>query len=224
MSFQVPFHLLEQLLCSLTGQPENARLWGRIASVFYFSLGCVLGALVLYRYFGKKPGMVALYAVIMTFSLFHIEQSRYGTGDAISFFLLTAAVFASALFLEKDKKWFLFLSGFAVGALGRRQIPAVVLSSLSRGGAGALQTCPECAPPAYALPGGRVVCRNRNRLSVVFSLRAGQPGLYSGSHIPRALLLYGFRATAPKSGRRWSISSRCLFISSFIPTFRFRCP
>lgn len=121
--FQVPFHLLEQLLCSLTGQPENARLWGRIASVFYFSLGCVLGALVLYRYFGKKPGMVALYAVIMTFSLFHIEQSRYGTGDAISFFLLTAAVFASALFLEKDKKWFLFLSGFAVGALAAVKYP-----------------------------------------------------------------------------------------------------
>lgn len=131
--FQLPFHLLDKVLCSLSGQPENPRLWGRIASVVYYMLGCLLGALLLYRYFDKRPRVIAIYALVMTFALFHIEQSRYGTGDAISFFLLMGAIWVTALYLEKGLSSYLLFAGLTVGGLAAVKYPQLYFVVLPLG-------------------------------------------------------------------------------------------
>jgi len=94
-------------------------LSGRIAAVFYFTVGAVLGCVIIYRFFSKKKLPIAIYGLIMVFSLFHEEQSRYGTGDAISLFLLMAIILltASALNSKRNRIFFLYLSYAVSGML-----------------------------------------------------------------------------------------------------------
>jgi len=54
----------------------------------------VIGCLILRRFLHCGSKTLLLYALIMIFSLLHIEQSRYGTGESISFFLLMLLLFS----------------------------------------------------------------------------------------------------------------------------------
>lgn len=120
--FQIPFHLLAECFPSV----QNAQLWGRIASVFYFCVACVIGCLILRQFLCCGSKALHFYALIMIFSLLHIEQSRYGTGESISFFLLMLLLYATscALTARYDVPW-LMLSGLCVGALGAVKYPQV---------------------------------------------------------------------------------------------------
>lgn len=122
--FQMPFHLLSDGVARLTGRAQSARLWGRIASVFYFAAGCVPGCAVLRRFWHCRLRGILVYALIMGFGLLHIEQSRYGTGEAISFFLLMLIVYATLVAIRSQRSTpFFCLACFAAGAMGAVKYP-----------------------------------------------------------------------------------------------------
>ena len=127
---QVPFHILTAIINRLAGADISPRLSGRIAAVFYFTVGAVLGCVVFRRFFSKKPLPLAVYAAAVVFSLIHIEQSRYGTGDAISFALLMAVIFLTASALTAEKHAFLRLLSafFLCGTLSAVKYPLIYFS------------------------------------------------------------------------------------------------
>ena len=117
---QLPFHIAASLFRHATGIDLSLRLRGRIASILYFVFGAVLGSLLEYRFIGKNKSSVLAYFLILVFSVMHIEQSRYGTGDPISFFLMMAILYLTAIGVEKSKKkrWLPWLcAGFLCGLL-----------------------------------------------------------------------------------------------------------
>lgn len=117
--FQAPFYLFGKLLNNV-GLNIPERAFGRVSSVFYFSLGAAIGAILLFRFLKAQKVHFAVYAAIMVFSLLHIEQSRYATGDAISLFLIMLIIYLSALALQQnDTKAYrrLVLASGVVGAL-----------------------------------------------------------------------------------------------------------
>ena len=85
---QLPFHIVAAAIYNLFGKKLSMQLCGRVASIFYFCCGAICGMIIEYRHFGKNRKSVLAYGLILLFSIMHIEQSRYGTGDAISFFLI----------------------------------------------------------------------------------------------------------------------------------------
>ena len=101
---------------------------GRIAAVFYFTVGAVLGCVVLYRYFTKNIASLAIYSAIIVFSIIHITQSRYGTADAITFPLLMAVILLTALSLEQNTHRYLYIAAafFMSGALCAVKYPLIV--------------------------------------------------------------------------------------------------
>lgn len=105
---QAPFHaaahIAAQALHKTTDPLVLGRLSGRAAAVFYFSAGACMGALVLWRFLSRRRSALAIYAATIVFSLMHLEQSRYGTGDAVSFCLLMVIVLLSALSLNGGKR------------------------------------------------------------------------------------------------------------------------
>lgn len=117
--FQAPFYLLGKLLNN-AGLNILERAFGRISAVFYFSLGAVIGVILLFRFLKAQKVHFAVYAAIIIFSLLHIEQSRYATGDAISMFLIMLIIYLSALALQQNEaktyRWLVSASG-VVGAL-----------------------------------------------------------------------------------------------------------
>ena len=127
---QVPFHILTAIINRLAGADISPRLSGRIAAVFYFTVGAVLGCVVFRRFFSKKSLPLAVYAAAAVFSLIHIEQSRYGTGDAISFALLMAVIFLTASALTAEKHAFLRLLSafFLCGTLSAVKYPLIYFS------------------------------------------------------------------------------------------------
>lgn len=93
----LPFHIASAFFSHITGAGSiDIQLLDRIASTFYFTMGSVCAAMTVYKFFSKKPVYVLASLLISTFSIMHIEQSRYGTGDSISFFLLSLIIFISA--------------------------------------------------------------------------------------------------------------------------------
>jgi len=117
---QLPFHMAAALLRHCIGIDLSMRLCGRIASVFYFFLGSIVGIKMAYRYFGKNMKSVISYAAIMFFSIMHIEQSRYGTGDAISFFLIMEILYLTLIGLNEcncGKIIYWLFNGFLTGLL-----------------------------------------------------------------------------------------------------------
>ena len=124
---QMPFQMLRQLVLRLVHSVSDtqffgAHITGRLASVLYFSLGAILGCTLL-RIIQKKKLPIVLYAITIVFSLFQIEQSRYGTGEASSFFLLMAMLNCLALYLRSSKVGFLVAAAFISGALGGVKYP-----------------------------------------------------------------------------------------------------
>ena len=155
--FQMPFQFAGRVVSLLSsgGATESdqnlvKKEAGRIASVFYFSMGFLLGAVILWRNFGRRLSAVFLYCLTMLFSLFQIEQSRYGTGDPISFFLLTAILFAIDLFLREKNGFYLYLSSFCAGILTAVKFP-LVFFAVFPAGALALYVRQKDAPKASAL-------------------------------------------------------------------------
>ena len=130
--FQLPFHILTAVINRLCSAGISPRLSGRIADVFYFTIGVALGGVIIYRFFSKKPVYTALYGLIAVFSLLHIEQSRYGTGDAISLFLLMSVVLltASGLSAEKRRGMHVAFAVFAAGAAGAVKYPLVIFAAI----------------------------------------------------------------------------------------------
>lgn len=107
--YQLPIHVLTAIINRIFDAGISPRLSGRIAAVFYFTLGAVLGLVLIYRFFSKKPIYSVLYGLTIIFSLFHIEQSRYGTGDAISYFLLMAIILLTATAISAQRRNLLYL-------------------------------------------------------------------------------------------------------------------
>lgn len=118
--FHVPFQMIAECVEHSTGLEQNPQLYGRIAAVFYFAAGSIIGWTILQNYLKGSKLALACYALIMVFSLLHIEQSRYGTGDSISFFLLMLLLllcFKTFEATERGKLWLLASAGFCVGSL-----------------------------------------------------------------------------------------------------------
>lgn len=124
--FHLPFHLLAKIVSHITGVQQNLQIYGRIASVFYFSLAALLGMLIMWKYLGKNMLSVVLYGFTMCFSLFFIEHSRYGVGDMISTFLLLLIIYSTAkAFSLGSHTGYLLLACIASGAMGAVKYPQI---------------------------------------------------------------------------------------------------
>lgn len=129
--FQLPFQLAGQLLRNLIGIDglTGAQHLGRLASVFYFVIAVLLGMRLLWKYLGKNRISLWIYGLTMSFSLFFIEQSRYGTGDIISLMLLMLLISLTAQALEPDSKTGWWAAAFFVsGILGAVKYPQLVFA------------------------------------------------------------------------------------------------
>lgn len=136
---QMPFQMARQLVLLLMHYGDGAQLYGahmtgRFAAVFYFSLGAVFGCTFLYQ-IQKKTFPIVLFAGMIVFSLFQIEQSRYGTGEAPSFFLMMAILNLLVLYLRSNKVWLLYFAAFATGVLGAVKYPQLYFILLPIGAA-----------------------------------------------------------------------------------------
>lgn len=123
---QLPFHVAAKLYNSLLGGVFGAiglQAAGRLAAVAYTVAGCVLGAAVCWRISGKSRMATGLYAAIMVFSLFQQEQSRYGTGDAISLFLFMLMLFVLLHAQTAGAGWQFALAGGLAGVLAAVKFP-----------------------------------------------------------------------------------------------------
>ena len=125
---QLPFHFAAAPLRHFTSIDLSMRLCSRLASIFYFTLGAALGLVIEYNYFGKSKLSAIAYSAVLIFSIMHLEQSRYGTGDAISMFLTMAILYLSALGEKTERKkklrcW--LIAGFLTGVLCAVKYPLV---------------------------------------------------------------------------------------------------
>lgn len=130
--FQAPFQFFGRLITRAFGAGSPA-VYGRVAGLFYFCAGTLLGLYVVRRLAGKNPWAGVFYAAIMAFSLLHIEQSRYGTGDPISFFLLMLVLCLLCLYEKNGRLPLLLGASFAVGALGAIKLPLLIFLALPLG-------------------------------------------------------------------------------------------
>lgn len=119
----LPFHLVFALFTRITGRQISYRLIGRIASVCYFLVATGVGLLILKRYFENFRICAAVFLLTMTFGLMHIEQSRYGTGDPASFFLLMSLLALTAQATQKKNPLLFCASFFICGILGSIKYP-----------------------------------------------------------------------------------------------------
>lgn len=102
--FHAVFQFFGKIFRVLTGEEQQLQIWGRIASVCYFSVAVLLGMNLVARYLGKTPVSATVYGLTMCFSLFFMEQSRYGTGDMISLMLLMLLLILTAQAMAEGRK------------------------------------------------------------------------------------------------------------------------
>ena len=124
---QMPFQMVRQFALQLIHfggdvQKSGSHLMGRVSSIVYFSLGAVLGCTFLHLT-QKKTLPVVFFAIAMVFSLFQIEQSRYGTGEAPSFFLVMAILNLLALYLRRNRFSLLCVAAVLSGMMGAVKYP-----------------------------------------------------------------------------------------------------
>ncbi len=121
------FHAAFQILFRFFSMTDilNIQLIGRIASICFFSIGVVLGFLLLRRCFGYCLRTFIIYGLTMIFSLFQLEQSRYGTSDPLSFMLLMLVLLISSLIYDQKGNRFalLILESIVCGFLGSIKYP-----------------------------------------------------------------------------------------------------
>lgn len=129
--FHLVFQLFGKVVSNLTGIAHDIQIWGRIASVFYFTTGTLLGIRIIAKYLGKTKASVILYVLTMCFSLFFVEQSRYGVGDSISFMLLMLLISLTVQAAEPNarKEWWIasFLISGILGAVKYPQLIFVII-------------------------------------------------------------------------------------------------
>ena len=127
--FQLPFQLAGQIFRNLIGigGTKGIQQIGRLSSVFYFIIAVLLGLRLLWRYLGKNSLSLWIYGLTMSFSLFFIEQSRYGTGDTITLMLVMLLITLTAHAMESDagNKWWA-AAFFVSGILGAVKYPQLV--------------------------------------------------------------------------------------------------
>lgn len=128
--FHLPFQGLRMLTERLLDWQLTPRFWGRVASVFYFTLAVLMGMDLLRRRLGGGKPAVALYALSMCFSLFFLEQSRYGTGDMISLFMLMGILELLGSWCAGGGQALIPLSFFLCGALGAVKYPQLYFTLL----------------------------------------------------------------------------------------------
>lgn len=116
---QLPFHILTAIINRLSDCAISPRLSGRLAAVVYFTLGSAVGCALIRRFLSDNLSCMAIFGLTTVFGLMNIEQSRYGTGDAISFFLLMVLIFLSAesLTSQTHTAAFLLAAAFVSGML-----------------------------------------------------------------------------------------------------------
>ncbi len=120
--FFAPFQVFSQLF------GFDARVTNRVASVAYFSIAMLAGCALLRRI--STPRAAGIFALLALFSLFHIEQSRYGTGESISFALLMLLLLCLWRYLSGEKNIWLWLSAILVGCLGAVKYPQIYFALL----------------------------------------------------------------------------------------------
>lgn len=124
---QLPFHILSSIIYRLSGISVSPQLSGRIAAVFYFTAGAVIGCAILYKYLSQKLTSLIIYGCTIVFSVIHITQSRYGTSDAITLFLLMAVIYLAARSLDSKKHNLAYIISafFMTGALAAAKYPLI---------------------------------------------------------------------------------------------------
>ena len=121
--FRLPFQLAARAVQLGANYDVSVAIWGRIASVFYYTLGALLGLwLVCDPLKGGRAGAL-IYVLTVGFGLFQIEQSRYGTFDPLSFFVLALVIVLCTLALRREKRGFLLGASFAVGVAAAGKYP-----------------------------------------------------------------------------------------------------
>jgi hypothetical protein len=160
--FQMPFQFVGKVISAKFPNSLSERQWGRLASIFYFSAACLMGGVILWRNFGKRPLAVLFYALIMVFGLLQIEQSRYGTGDAISFFVLMVILYAIDIYFREEDNFYLYFAALFTGAIAAVKFPliffiiypicALVIAARKRG-SNILILKPLCGTFIFALLG-----------------------------------------------------------------------
>ena len=121
--FRLPFQILAGLVPLDADYGVCVDTWGRISSVFYYTAGALIGLwLVCDPLGGGRAGSV-IYVLTAGFGLFQIEQSRYGTFDPISFFVLTLVIALCVLALRRKKQRFLLAAAFAAGVAAAGKYP-----------------------------------------------------------------------------------------------------
>ena len=103
------FHVPFQWICRLISPNFDLQLSSRIASVVFYTVGVIFGFLLLRKFFGNSLRTFVIYGTTAVLALFHLEQSRYGTSDPLSFMLLMMLLFFGALVYEQKKRWILRL-------------------------------------------------------------------------------------------------------------------
>ena len=131
--FRLPFHLLAQSVQLEEDYTYNVRLFGRISSVFYYSLGCVFGLWLVVSVLGGGKAGAVIYALTSVFSLFQIEISRYGTFDPLSHLVLMMAIFFITKYIRSLKIAFMLAAAFCIGvaAAGKYSLAYFILLPLA---------------------------------------------------------------------------------------------
>lgn len=111
---QLPFHIITAIINHMSEVTISPRMSGRIAAVFYFTLGTAIACILIRKYLSKALTSIAIFGAVAVFGIMNIEQSRYGTGDAISFFLLMVLIYLSAESLVNRKRTTLLLLASAL--------------------------------------------------------------------------------------------------------------
>lgn len=127
-TLQVPLQLMGAVVGRLLHTQVPDRILGRATSVCFFIAGAAIGVSILRRRFPeKKTGVSVFYLLIMLFGLMHIEQSRYGIGNAPSYFFLMLLVFLTdyALCPCRHPRLTAFLAYMSAGALASLKYPQV---------------------------------------------------------------------------------------------------
>lgn len=124
--FQIPFHLVFRALGGVLGRSLPTWVAGRVASIVYFMLGSWLGIRLCWKLSGKNLWAAGFYAAIMVFSLFHLEQSRYNTGDAISLFVIMSILTVLDIYIRERNEFYLYFSALLCGVVGAIKFPLLL--------------------------------------------------------------------------------------------------
>lgn len=125
---QVPLQLVTAVLGKLFHFQSDNRLIGRLTAVCFFTAAVGIGVWLLRKHFPKEKQSVSVfYLLTMLFGIMHIEQSRYGIGNAPTFFflMLMIALTDSALAAQKHRRIYAILAYMSIGALASIKYPQV---------------------------------------------------------------------------------------------------